>query len=93
MGDLAFEEIAYRGEADVRMWPDIDALGEARLERRWAEMIEEDERPHHPPRDLRQGAADLEAAAEIVPLGVEDEFDQGQAPGTRQPDDTVRARR
>src|SRR5205807_3623231 len=43
--DLAVEQIAHRGEPDVRMRTHVEAVAGAELGR--PEMIEEDERPDH----------------------------------------------
>ena len=74
-GDLAVEEVAYRGQPDVRVRPHVQAPGDAGLEGRRSEMVKEDEGADHPPRDLGQGPLDLEAAAEVVALGVQNQFD------------------
>ena len=58
--DLAVEQIGHRGEPDMRMRPHVHAGPGAEFHR--AEMVEEDERPHHARLRARQRAADFEAA-------------------------------
>src|SRR5262249_6882955 len=58
--DLAVEQIAHRGEPDVRMRPHVDALARAKLGR--PEMVEEDERPDHAPLGRGQRAPHGEIA-------------------------------
>src|SRR5262249_52974834 len=58
--DLAGEQEAHGGEADVRMRPHVDALAVAEFSR--SEMVEENERPDHAPLDVRQRAPHRKAA-------------------------------
>src|SRR5258708_38186999 len=58
--DLALEQVGDGGEADVRMWPHIDAG--AGLEGDRSHLIEEDEGADHAALAGGQHAADLEAA-------------------------------
>ena len=51
-----------RRQADVRMRPHVDAARNARRETHRAEMVEEDERPDHPPLGEGKHAADVESA-------------------------------
>jgi hypothetical protein len=60
MHDLAVEQEGDGGKPDMRMRPHIDTLPGAELDR--PEMVEEDERPDHPPLDVRQRTAHREAA-------------------------------
>ena len=58
--EVALEQVGHRAEADMRMWPHIDALPGQQLCR--PGLIEEDERSDHLPFRRRQGASDLEIA-------------------------------
>ncbi len=80
VGDLAVEQIADGGKADVWMRPDVDAAREAWLEGRRSEVVEEDERPDHATGGGRQDAADFEAAAQVVALRIQDQIDHITVP-------------
>ena len=85
MHDLAFEQVGDGRQADVRMRPHIDGTRNPRLETNRAEVVEEDERPDHPPLGERQHASDFEAAKVAAAL-VDDELDHQCLPaGTKHP--------
>jgi hypothetical protein len=60
---LAFEEVGQRGEADVRMRPDIRNFASAERDR--PEVVEENEGTHRPALRGWQRAPSLEATAQI----------------------------
>ena len=70
--DLALVEVGERGEPDMRVRAHVEAAAGA--ERGRTDVVEEDERPDHPPLDLRKHAADGEAA-EILGPGFEGQVD------------------
>ena len=79
MGDLAFEQIAYRRKSDMRMRANVGRLREFRRESRGAEVVENHKGLDHPSRDLRQDASDGEAA-KVVLMRFENEVDDQMAP-------------
>ncbi len=76
--DLAPDEIGDGGEADVRMGADIEP-GAGPQDRR-AELVEEDERPHHAALGGGQHPADREAVAEVAKAGRDGELDLRRVP-------------
>src|SRR5262245_34098078 len=58
--DLAIEEIGYGGEADMRVWANVETI--ARVEFRRSKMIEKDKWPNHAGPSGRQCTTDREVA-------------------------------
>jgi hypothetical protein len=55
----ALEQVGHRGQVDVRVWPHVESLPRQQLVR--PEVVEEDERAHHPPLCGRQQPGHVEA--------------------------------
>ena len=55
----------------------VDAAVDARRQVERADMVEEDERPHHAPLGERQHAADLETAAQVAAPLLDDHVNHG----------------
>ncbi len=77
MQDLAVEQVGDGGQADVRMGPHVDALAGPEVGR--THVIQEDERPHHPPRRVGQHALHLEPSAEVPAAALDDSFEHVRA--------------
>jgi hypothetical protein len=75
MDDLAREQIRDRRQADVRMWPHVDAARQIRGHLLRSHVIEEHERADHAPLGPRQHAADLEST-EIAAPRIDDHLDR-----------------
>ena len=65
--DLAVEQVADRGEPDMRVRPHVQPLAAAEFGR--AEMVEKDEGADHARAHRRQGTAHGEAVAEVRSTG------------------------
>jgi len=65
--DGALEQVADRGQPDVRVRPHVQPLARRELHR--SELVEEHERPDGAPCGARQRAVDEEAVAEIGRAG------------------------
>ena len=76
MHDLALEQIADGGEADMGMRAHIDFARDSCGQVHRTEMVEKDERPDVAPLRERQDAGDLEPAKVFAPR-LDDEFDHG----------------
>ena len=73
MHDLAFEQVRQCRQPDMRMRTHIDAARNAGVEVQRTEVIEEDERTHHPPLGKGKHAADDESA-EVAASLFDDEI-------------------
>src|SRR4029453_19471583 len=62
MRELAGDQIRHGGQANVWMRTHIGTARHRRGQLHWADVIEKDERPDHAASDIRQHAADTEAA-------------------------------
>ena len=62
MHDLAIKQVGHRGETDVGVRPNVDTARNPALQRFGTQVIEENERPDHPPPWKRQHPAHFEAA-------------------------------
>ncbi len=77
--DLAVEKIRDGRKADVRMRPDVDGARNARRKIHWPDVIEKDERAHHPPFLEGKHTAYLEAA-EIAAALIDHHLEHGATP-------------